>query len=115
VPAGYTLVSDFGSTTLASGESTTFTVRLDADAPGTYAGEVSFGTNDADEIPFCFNLAGEVLPVLILDNGDPGYAESGSGWGDATYSLALAYGQDYRRAYMPGGSRFRGHSPIMAR
>ncbi len=59
VPAGYTVVSSFGTTTLASGASTTFAVRLDATSSGVYTGELSFGSNDARS-PYNFTLNGEV-------------------------------------------------------
>ena len=58
VPAGYTVTSSFGQTTLHAGESTTFTVQLSAASPGTYSGELSFGNNDTDENPYNFNLTG---------------------------------------------------------
>src|SRR5262249_29617653 len=42
VPSGFSLASDFGSTTLAPGASTTFAVTLTAAAVGSYSGKVSF-------------------------------------------------------------------------
>jgi subtilisin family serine protease len=96
VPAGFTVTSGFGSTTLASGASTTFTVRLDAAAAGIYSGQVSFGNNDADENPFNFTIQGMVATVQIIDDGTTGFSTSGSwtifnGQGfqnDVTYSAA---------------------------
>jgi hypothetical protein len=70
VPAGFSVVSSFGSTTLAPGNSTTFTVRLDAIAAGTYSGTLQFANNDADENPFDFTINGDAyyhvyLPLVI--------------------------------------------------
>lgn len=56
VPAGFTLTSSFGSTTVAPGGSTNFTVRFNAAAAGTSSGQLSFGTNDGDENPFNFTV-----------------------------------------------------------
>ncbi len=83
VPNGYSVVSTFGSTTLAAGSMTTFSVRLDATSEGTYSGQLSFTNNDNDESPFNFNLSGTVAtqppaPVVqIIDNGDTGYSTVG--------------------------------------
>ena len=60
VPAGYTVTSGFGATTLATGASTTFTVRMNATTAGSYSGAISFVTNDPDENPFNFNVSGTV-------------------------------------------------------
>lgn len=49
VPYGFNLVSDFGATTLAPGESTTFAVALDTSTAGDYRGTVAFQTNDPDQ------------------------------------------------------------------
>jgi N-acetylneuraminic acid mutarotase len=70
VPAGFSVASSFGSTTLAPGNSTNFTVRLDAIAVGTYSGTLQFANNDADENPFDFTINGDVyysvcLPLVI--------------------------------------------------
>jgi hypothetical protein len=78
LPAGFSLVSGFGSTTLAPGGSTTFTVRLDATAPGSYSGQVSFGTTDPNNNPFTFTISGTVGAVSIIDDSNPGYSNTGS-------------------------------------
>ena len=70
VPAGFSVASSFGSTTLAPGNSTTFTVRLDAIAAGTRSGALQFANNDADENPFDFTISGDAyhsvyLPLVI--------------------------------------------------
>jgi hypothetical protein len=73
VPAGYTLTAPPALTTLALGQSTTFSVQLDAMLPGDYAGQISFATNDSDENPFAFNVTGTVLATQILDDGQAGF------------------------------------------
>jgi hypothetical protein len=81
VPAGFTLTSTFGTTTLAPGASTTFVVRLDAATNGTFSGTVSFGNDDADENPFNFTISGTVAAapvVTIIDDGSAGFATSGT-------------------------------------
>jgi hypothetical protein len=65
VPAGYTVSSSFGRTSLLGGESTTFTVQLSATDPGTYSGELSFGNNDGDENPFNFTITGVLEPWMV--------------------------------------------------
>ncbi len=64
IPAGYTLTEDL-STSLAAGESDTFTVQLDTATIGTYAGEISFSTNDSDENPFNFTITGTVAALVV--------------------------------------------------
>ncbi len=93
LPAGFSLASDFGSTSLAPGESTTFAVQLDTSVAGSYSGTVSFGTNDANS-PFTFALSGTVTSSTVIDNGQSGFAETGSGWTHHTgagYDGALDY------------------------
>ncbi len=78
VPAGFTLLAGPGSNALAPGEQTSFTLRLDALAKGSYGGQLSIATNDADENPLLIDIAGEVDFVpLYLDNGDEGYTTQG--------------------------------------
>ncbi|MBN1993696.1 MAG: choice-of-anchor D domain-containing protein [Anaerolineae bacterium] len=63
LPAGFSLVSSFGSLTLPPGGSTTFQVQLDAAAAGTFSGQLSFANDDADENPYNFTISGVVAPV----------------------------------------------------
>jgi hypothetical protein len=63
-------------TGLGAGQSTTFTVRLDATSPGSYSGQVSIPHDDSDEHPFNFEITGTVLPVQIIDDGQQGYAHN---------------------------------------
>lgn len=62
LPVGFSLVDNFGSTSLISGNSTTFAVQLDAIALGTFSGTLSFGNNDSDENPYNFVVSGIVNP-----------------------------------------------------
>ena len=78
LPAGFSLVTSFGATTLAPGQSTTFEVALDATSAGTFSGEISFGNDDADENPFNFELSGAIVTAQIVDNGDIGFNMAGS-------------------------------------
>ncbi|MBC8253859.1 MAG: choice-of-anchor D domain-containing protein [Ardenticatenia bacterium] len=70
VPSGFSVASSFASPTVAAGNSTTFTVRLDAVAVGTYTGTLQFANNDADENPFNFTISGSTdhnvyLPLVM--------------------------------------------------
>jgi hypothetical protein len=78
LPAGFSLAAGFGSTTLAPGASTSFTVRLDATTPGAYGGLVSFATNDPNHSPFTFSLSGTVSTVDSIDDSNPGFSTTGS-------------------------------------
>jgi len=72
----------FGATSVAPGDTTTFTVQMLADQPGTPSATIVFGSNDADENPYEITLTGDVVaPSSIIDDGDfgTGYAESGAG------------------------------------
>ena len=71
LPQGFSLVQSFGTTTVPAGSSTTFTVAVDAGAPGPVGGEISFATSDSDENPFEFNISAQV-GVQIVDNDNAG-------------------------------------------
>src|SRR5262249_30837669 len=109
VPAGYTATA-FGSTTVAPGQTTTFTVTLTATASGTFSGQVSFTNGDSLRNPFTFNVTGSVnvvqTGVLIIDDGDSGFATtpvgapwtsmSGQGFGnDFTFMTATGTGSNF--------------------
>lgn len=53
----------------------TFAVSVDTATAGSKFGTVSFGTNEADEAPFSFNLTADVSSVLVIDNVNAGYSE----------------------------------------
>ena len=54
----FALGTGFGSTTLAAGASTTFTVTFSPNSAGSFTGNVSFTTNDCDEGTYNFVLNG---------------------------------------------------------
>ncbi|MHC4179503.1 MAG: S8 family serine peptidase, partial [Planctomycetota bacterium] len=78
VPHGFSVASSFGATAVGPGESTTFAVQFDAGAEGTFSGEISFGTNDADENPFSFGVVAVTSTVQIIDNGDADFSLTGA-------------------------------------
>ena len=59
LPPGYAL-QNTPPTELAPGASGTIEVALDISTPGFKAGQISFATNDPDEQPFNFSIAGMV-------------------------------------------------------
>ena len=70
VPAGFSIVNSFAKTTLAPGQVTSFTIRLEGAAHGSFSGFVEFANNDADENPFNFDIRGRVnaniyLPLIV--------------------------------------------------
>ncbi len=60
---GFALGTTFGTTTVAAGATTTFTVVFSPTAGGAYTGNVSFGTNDCDEPIYNFVLTGSAAIV----------------------------------------------------
>ena len=81
LPAGYSIVTNLGSTTLQAGESTTLVLRLDAAAEGTFSGSFQLANSDSDENPYTVNVSGTVSAVngnkRVIDNGAPGYKKKG--------------------------------------
>ncbi len=65
VPTGFTLTEGL-ATSLVSGASDTFTVRMDATVLGTKSGQISFSSNDTTENPFNFTIAGGVVDAFAL-------------------------------------------------
>jgi len=119
VPAGFS-ATGFGQTSLLPSQSTTFTVTMNADSAGSFAGSLSFGNNDAGKSPFSFTVSGTVqttapAEIQILDDGSSGYgtvgawtrytgagyaadveyAGSGNGSAVATWTFALPYPGSY--------------------
>ncbi|MCA9049035.1 MAG: choice-of-anchor D domain-containing protein, partial [Planctomycetaceae bacterium] len=64
LPAGYEIVDNL-ETEIAPGESDLLTIRLSTATVGTWAGDVVFDTNDADESPFNFRITGTVQPRVV--------------------------------------------------
>jgi hypothetical protein len=103
LPSGFSLAQNLGSTSLAAGASTTFTLQLNAAAAGTFGGWISLVNNDSDENPFSFQVSGAVTDpnapyTQIIDDGSPGHSLVGS-W---TRNATKGYGGDILTA--PAGS-----------
>ncbi len=103
LPAGYTLVSGFGSTSLNAGQSTTFVVALNTLTPATYTGAITFTDNDPNSATFTINITGVVAAaatVQIIDDRGPGWTSTGN----MGYSVegGLYYGDEH--SYAIGGS-----------
>ena len=70
LPAGFAILTNVGQTTLAPGQSTAFTVQLNAASSGAFGGTLGLVSSDADENPFELLLAGSVsVPeiAVVLD------------------------------------------------
>ncbi|MCL5282753.1 MAG: choice-of-anchor D domain-containing protein, partial [Planctomycetes bacterium] len=74
IPAGFTLPEGL-SANLAPGVLDTFTVQLDTALAGSKNGNIIITSNDPDENPFRFAIAGTVLSeqpeIVVLGNGVP--------------------------------------------
>jgi hypothetical protein len=96
LPSGFTLASNLGRTSLAAGQSTTFSIRFDARTIGRFGGRISLRNSDANEAVFDIHLSASStaappraiqppaadstagsLVKRILDNGASGFARSG--------------------------------------
>lgn len=79
VPVGFALGADALATSLAPGASDTFSIDMTTSAAGTYAGDVTFTSNDSDENPFNFRITGTVNALVntaptiasLTDSPDP--------------------------------------------
>ena len=80
MPEGFSLVSNLSETPLATGETTSFEVRLNATDMGNFSGSVSFDNGDADENPFNFAITGVVSNVLVLDDSNSSVFSATAGW-----------------------------------
>ena len=91
MPSGFTLVSNLGSTSLAAGQSTTFTVRLDATGAGSFSGTIQLANNDSNENPYDLTLSGTVTaPEIDITIGGTGVADGGSiNFGSTTQGTAV--------------------------
>ncbi len=106
LPPGFSLVADFGKTTLAAGESTTFSLRFDAtSSAGSFSGTLVLVNNDTDEGQYAIGLNGSAtVPVQsvvrIVDDGDAGYTKNGT-WKRST---GKGYAKDISTAVKGYGS-----------
>ncbi|MCU0879889.1 MAG: choice-of-anchor D domain-containing protein [Pirellulaceae bacterium] len=105
LPAGFSLVSNLGSTSLAAGEATSFTIQLDAVAAGSFTGSLAIISSDPDESPFTIQLSGQAqagttVVTQVLDDGSTGHSVSGS-WNRTTGN---GYGSDVLTAKKGTGS-----------
>ncbi len=99
LPSGFTLVSGFGSTSVAPNGSTTFQVQMTAGAVGSFGGTFSFINNDPNKGPFIIKVQGLAsLPssTVIVDDGDPGFSTVGT-WG-STVEPGRYYQDDHHFA-----------------
>ncbi|MDZ4818346.1 MAG: hypothetical protein SGJ20_05170, partial [Planctomycetota bacterium] len=104
LPTGYSLVENLGSSFLTPGESTSFTVRLNAQAAGSYEGTISVVSNDQKHTPFRILVRGKVYdptaPVMrIMDDGNLGHSKLGP-WKRVT---TQGYGGDQSNAVAGSG------------
>ncbi len=69
----FALNSSFGSTTVAAGSSTTFTVDFTPTGAGPYSTTITFATNDCDESAYNFTLngTGNTTPPTANFSGTP--------------------------------------------
>lgn len=65
LPAGFTLLTDIGSSALQPGQTTTFAIRMNAVAAGSFSGVIRFNSNDADEGTYDVNISGTVTPPVV--------------------------------------------------
>jgi hypothetical protein len=84
LPAGFSLVEGL-SATISPGSLDTFTIRLNTGVVGRWSGQVSFSTNDSNENPFNFSVAGSVSvsPLPDIAISDLGTAATAVATGEA--------------------------------
>lgn len=75
LPAGFSLVGSFSTTTLAKGESVDVTIQADATSAGAPSGTASFANTDTDENPFSFTLSAVIdtspAKIVVTDGTTP--------------------------------------------
>jgi hypothetical protein len=64
LPSGYTIIEPLAKT-IVPGGSDSFTVQLSTATLGTFAGDITFATNDAANSPFNFRISGAVTTVAV--------------------------------------------------
>lgn len=73
--SGFSIVSNFSSSTLAPGATATLVLQLDATTLGATTGTVTFDSNDPNQTHFTFQVRGYVAPVpspLVIIRGPDG-------------------------------------------
>jgi hypothetical protein len=98
LPTSFTL-TDSLSSSLAPGQSDTFSIRLESSAAGTKNGQISFSTNDSDENPFNFSIVGIVQPLAP----EIGLAGNGQSIFDGDSTPTAADGTDFGSVSVAGG------------
>lgn len=89
--ADYTLGA-LGATSLAAGESTTFTITVDPGSTGTRTATITVGSSDADENPFTFDVTttGGTGPEIVVEY--PEGVSLGDGSGSVDFGPCLTTG-----------------------
>lgn len=94
LPAGFILNSDFGVTTLAPNQSTSFEVGCDTSTPANYSGTLSFANTDLNENPFSFTITCNVLaptpPTLQVSPANLAYDVISGGGNPAPQSVTMS-------------------------
>ena len=85
-------------------------MRLDAETEGTYAGQVTFSTNDTDENPFDFAVTGTVATVVGQFDFGTGSSAVAPGYTEITPSTAFQAAQGYGWLSSGLDSRVTSHS-----
>jgi HYDIN/CFA65/VesB-like, Ig-like domain len=104
MPSGFSLVSNIGVTSLLPGESTSFTIRLDAATVGSMTGAIRVSNSDSNESAYDLTLVGTVTSPQrkVVDDGDAGHVLVGY-WKGPTRS---GYGYDTRSTAKGKGARY---------
>ena len=81
----FSVTLDFGSTSLAPGETAAFEITADASVLATRSGQVSFTTDDTSELMFDFEVLAEVIAPEIEVQQIPGGISIASGLSTIDY------------------------------
>jgi len=80
LPAGYSITESLNAS-IAAGTFDEFTISLSTATVGTFSGQISFSTNDANENPFNFSLNGTIteplIPEVVVQDGATNIADGG--------------------------------------
>ncbi|NER39311.1 MAG: choice-of-anchor D domain-containing protein [Oscillatoria sp. SIO1A7] len=72
LPSGFSVVGSSLPASIAPGSSASLQIQLDASSGGSFNGEISFESNDADENPFNFAISGTVTTAPEIEVRDGG-------------------------------------------